>query len=105
MDYEQDQEKALRQVKAFATKSDHFGIPSDIFYAIIGFSILAGSALRSPLMIIVFLLFFGVPAYNIHKEDPHALKVWIKAVKRWNSYWCAGKSRSRKYVVLEKEEL
>ena len=101
---DKEQQQALKQVKAFAAKSEYFGIPADIVYAIIGVSLGIGAAIRSPLMIVVLMLFFGIPAYRIHRDDPFALKVWLAAVKRRHDYWCAGYCRKRELVIIKREE-
>ena len=105
MEFEKEQQQALKQVKAFATKSEYFGIPADIFYVIIAVSLAIGAAIRSPLIMVVFMLFFGVPAYQIHRHDPSALKVWLKAVKRRHHHWCGGSSTKREFIIIEKEKL
>jgi hypothetical protein len=104
MEFDQQHKQALQQVKAFATKSEYFGIPADIVYAIGGVSVGVGAALHSLLVIAVFLLFFGVPAYRIHRADPFALKVWVAALKRRRQYWCAGQAAKRELVIITREE-
>lgn len=101
----QEQQQAFKQVKAFVAKADFWGIPADLFYAIVGGSVVIGATVRSPLLIVTFLLFFGIPAYRIHKEDPHALKIWIKAAKNRTNRWCAGRSTKRTLTILQKEEV
>lgn len=100
----QEQNQALRQVKAFAAKTEYFGIPADIVYVIVGGSLLIGATVHSPLLIIAMILFFGVPAYQIHREDPHAIKVWSAAARRRQNRWCAGQATQRQLIILEKEE-
>jgi type IV secretory pathway VirB3-like protein len=100
----EEQEQSLKQVKAFTAKTEYFGIPADIVFGIVGFSVLIGATIRSPLMIIVFLLFFGFPAYKIHRHDPYALKVWVKALQRRHNRWCAGRSTPRELIILKEEE-
>jgi hypothetical protein len=63
-----------------------------------------GATIRSPLRIVIFLLFFGVPAYRIHRHDPFALKVWVQAIKRRHNRWCAGCAAPRELIIIEKEE-
>ena len=101
---ETEQHQALKQVKAFTAKSEYFGIPADVVYAIVGIALGIGAALRSPLMILVLMLFFGIPAYRIHRADPFALKVWIAAARRRHDYWQGGRSGKRKLVIIQREE-
>lgn len=99
-----EQERALKQVKAFSAKTEYFGIPADIVFGIVGFSVMIGAAIRSPLMIFVFLIFFGFPTYHIHRHDPFALKVWVRALQRRHKRWCAGRSTPRELIIIKEEE-
>ena len=101
---EQEQEQALKQVKAFSTKTEYFGIPADIVFGIVGFSVVIGAALHSPLMILVFLCFLGIPSYRIHRNDPFALKVWVKALQRRHNRWCAGRSTPRELIIMKEDQ-
>ena len=101
---ETDKEQAFKQVKAFTTQSEYFGIPADVFYGIVGMSIAIGAVLRSPLIIMVYLVVLGVPMYHIHRSDPHALKIWIRAVKRRHTRWCSGVATPRELIILRKED-
>lgn len=104
MEADQEQQRAFEQVKAFAAKSEYFGIPADLFYGIIALAVTIGAALRSPLMALVIFLFLAVPMYRIHREDPFALKVWIRSVQRRHQRWCAGRSTKRELVIIQREE-
>ena len=103
-DMENEQEQALKQIKAFSAKTEYFGIPADIVFAIVGFSMMVGAALHSPLMIVVFLCFLGIPAYHMHRNDPFALKVWVKALQRRHHRWCAGCAAPRELIIMKEEE-
>ena len=99
----QDQQQAFEQVKAFAAKSEYFGIPADIFYAVIGISVAIGATLRSIVLIMVYLVVLGVPMYRIHQSDPFALKVWIRAMKQRHDRWGAGISTPRELIIINKD--
>jgi type IV secretory pathway VirB3-like protein len=100
----EDQRKAFKQVKVFTTKSEYFGIPSKIFYNIIAFSVGLAVALGQPMVAAIFLAVLGIPAYQIHKKDPDALEVWLKALTRRYNRWCAGRAENRKLCILKKGE-
>jgi hypothetical protein len=59
--------------------------------------------LRSPLVSIIFLFVLGIPAFHIHKNDPFALQIWIRAATRRYGRWCAGRAERRSLIVLNKE--
>ena len=99
----EDQKQGFKQVKVFTARDDYFGIPSKIFYNVIAFSIGLGVLLRSPPVSIIFLFVLGVPAYHIHKNDPIALKIWIRAITRRYGRWCAGRAERRSIVIFKKE--
>ncbi|GAB6909743.1 hypothetical protein JCM12296A_55910 [Desulfosarcina cetonica] len=103
METENEREEGLKQVKAFVTTPEHFGIPSKIFFAIIFVAVGIG-ALVSFWMIIAYLLVLGVPAYRIHKKDPSALAVLKKAVCCRYSYWQAGTSTPRGFIIIKEED-
>ena len=101
---ETDQREALKQVKAFTFKREYCGhIPSDVFYAVVAMSVSVGAALGSPLMAAVYLISLGVPMYFIHKNDPFALKIWIRAMKRRHTRWCSGVAVARELIIFDKE--
>ena len=99
-----EQKQAFKQVKVLTTRDEYFGIPSNIFYNIIAFSVGLGVLLRSPVTAIIFLLVLGVPAYHIHKNDPFAFKIWIRAITRRYGRWCAGCAERRSVTILKKED-
>ena len=99
----ENQKQAFKQVKVLTSKDEFFGIPSKVFYNVVAFSIGLGVLIRSPLVSIVFLFVLGIPAYQIHKNDPFALQIWIRAVTRRYGRWCAGRAGRRSLVILEKE--
>jgi hypothetical protein len=98
----EEQRQAFKQVKVLTKKDDYFGIPSKIFYNIVAFSIGLGAILHSPLVGLVFLAVLGIPAYHIHRNDPFALQVWIRAVSRRYGRWCAGRGERRKLYIIKR---
>jgi hypothetical protein len=102
-DLSEDQQQAFKQVKVLTARDEFFGIPSKVFYNVIAFSIGLGILLRSPVVTVVFLFVLGIPAYHIHKNDPFALQIWIRAVTRRYGRWCAGRAERRSLIVLNKE--
>jgi type IV secretory pathway VirB3-like protein len=99
----EDQKQAFKQVKVLTAQDEFFGIPSKVFYNVIAFSIGLGVLLRSPLVSLIFLFVLGMPAYHIHKNDPFALQIWIRAVTRRYGRWCAGRGERRSLIILSKE--
>ena len=100
----EDQKQAFKQVKVLTSRDEYFGIPSKIFYNIIAFSIGLGVLLRSPLVSIIFLVILGLPAYHIHRNDPFALKIWVRAITRRYGRWCAGRAERRSIIILERKD-
>ena len=98
-----DQRQAFKQVKVLTAKDEFFGIPSKVFYNVIAFSIGLGVLLRSPLVSIIFLFVLGIPAFHIHKNDPFALQIWVRAVTRRYGRWCAGRAEPRSLIILNQE--
>ena len=97
------QKQAFKQVKVLTSRDEFFGIPSKVFYNVVAISIGLGVLLRSPIVSIVFLGVLGIPAYHIHKNDPFALQIWVRAVTRRYSRWCAGRAERRSLVIIQKE--
>lgn len=98
-----DQKQAFKQVKVLTTKDEFFGIPSKVFYNVIAFSIGLGVIVRSPIVSIIFFIVLGIPVYHIHKNDPFALQIWVRAATRRYNRWCAGRSGRRSLIIIEKE--
>lgn len=105
MQISNEQKQAFQQVKVFTKREQYFGIPSRIFFNVVGFSIGLGALLNSPVTAIVFLTVLGGPMYKIHKKDPQALEIWFRALSRPYNRWCAGRSDSRKLYILTKEDI
>lgn len=99
----EDQKQAFKQVKVLTARDEFFGIPSKVFYNVIAFSIGLGVLLHSPLVSLIFLFVLGIPAYHIHKNDPFALQIWIRAATRPYGRWCAGRSEKRSLIILTRE--
>ena len=100
----EEQKQAFKQVKVLTKKDEFFGIPSRVFCNIVGFSIGLGVILHSPLVGLIFLAVLGIPAYQMHRNNPFALQVWIRDVSRRYGRWCAGRAEPRKLYILEKKD-
>ncbi len=99
-----DNRDALKQARVFTHKEEYLGIPSKIFYNIIGLSTGLGIAFKSPIIGLLFLFLLAVPMNRIHKDDPFALKIWMRGFFRRCDRWSAGHSESRKINILSNEE-
>ena len=97
-----EQNKGFKQVAILSSREEYFGIPIKLFVSVLVFSIGIGLAMRSLVVIIIFLLLLGYPAYQCHKKDPHAYFIWRRAAIRKHTRWCAGQSRNRKLYILQR---
>jgi type IV secretory pathway VirB3-like protein len=98
-----DQEEfleSLREVKVFISSSMILGIPTGVLLAgsIIGIYM---SIFMSVLLGVLFLLVYLVSMFLIHRDDPEALYIWIKAISGVE-VWLAGKPcKKRTIIILE----
>ena len=97
-----EEQKGFKQVAILSSREEYLGIPTKLFVSILIFSVGIGLAVRSLIVTVVFLLLLGYPAYQCHKKDPHAYFIWRRAAIRKHTRWCAGRSRNRKMIVLQR---
>lgn len=105
---EQEEKEAFKQAKVFTQKEEYWGIPSKVVYNVGALSIGLIVAFRSLLGVILgitmcFLMI--VPLYHIHKDDPFALTVWVRCMRRRHNRWCAGRAENRNVKIIKREEL
>ena len=98
----EEQNKGFKQVAILSSREEYFGIPTKLFVSILVFSAGTGLAMRSWIVVIIFLLLLGYPVYQCHKKDPHAYFIWRRAATRKHTRWCAGRSRNRKLYILKR---
>ncbi len=94
---------ALKHVQIFNDEGLTIGIPTQIFWGGIAFSIILTFMLRwyiGPLFGFVYLY----AMYEIHKNDPKAFKAWVEAARHARrDAWLNGVHKERKIKILDRK--
>jgi type IV secretory pathway VirB3-like protein len=84
--------QAAKEARVITRKSEYFGVPSRVVFNVIFFAVAVGAATRILWFSVLFAAVVLIPMYYIHREDPHALEVWVRALFRRHGAFAAGRS-------------
>ena len=98
------QNDALKNIGIMNDEDTKFGIPNTLFFGGIGLSLVFCFMLRWWTGLAFAIVWF-LTMYEIHKDDPHALKAWINAaVLKRCDIWTSGTHKQRIIYLLGDEE-
>jgi|GEM_PF-2405117 type IV secretory pathway VirB3-like protein len=96
------EDQGFENRRVFTSQSEIMGLPATLFFAgaglVVAFFVLIGwwAAL------LIGAVFFP-PMYHIHREDPRGLQVWVRAMRRSNSLWGAGRLEPLDVIFMDRE--
>lgn len=86
--------QAVKEARVITRKSAYLGVPSRVVFNVVFFAVAVGAATRILWFAAVFAAVVLIPMYLIHREDPHALEVWVRALFRKHSAFAAGRAEA-----------
>jgi type IV secretory pathway TrbD component len=96
------QPDSLKDIRVLNDPDLTFGLPKKLFWG--GIAITLAFTYMLPWYIgLMFGMVYFATAYAIHKDDPHALPMWTRALRR-GTHWSAGVYRVRRVKYFNVQE-
>lgn len=89
-----NQGDALKDIRVLNDPDLAFGLPKKLFWGGIALTLVFGYMLPWVIGVLFGMVYFAT-AYAIHKDDPHALAMWTRALRR-GTHSSAGSYRLRR---------
>lgn len=96
-----------RDIKVFSTVATTWGVPSNIFFAGLGLSLLIGITTMPSIGVVAGMIFsialsivILVLLMSVHREDPQGLQAWIRRVRHPASTWRGGAFKKKNRIFI-----